>query len=219
VAGEVRVRFLQISSLALLFVLPFSTVALADTATIAASGLWGAGAPTSNWSAPGETWSFSMTLSSPTPVSLVAMDPDDLVTTAIISFSYLLNGSAVSIPPEDVQFFALAEGGGLEIDFSAGGMDTTAGITCGVVIPCTFELFGDQLYTGGAPNITLQPGSVTAVDFDLTAATVVDGMLEDSGTGSINSFSVTSSAVTPEPTTTSLLAVGVLALMWRRKRA
>jgi len=61
--------------------------------------------------------------------------------------------------------------------------------------------FGDQLFSGNAPNITIQPGTLTAVDFDYTAS---GDDTNPNGTGTVTAA--------PEPATLSLLALGALSL-------
>ena len=206
---QLRVTAFLFLALALLLATPD---AKSGEAQFSASGTWGPNAPVSNWSAPGGTWSFSFVLPNPTAVFDGGMN--DLVTTSILNFSYSLNGSAVNIPAADVIFFPLADAGGFDIDFIAGGSDTTNGIACSAAMPCSFDVFGDQFYTDGLPLITLQPGAATAVDFDYTAS-IIAGQFDPTGTGSVSGLSVTS---VPEPATLSMLAIGTLGALARRRR-
>jgi len=162
---HLRVTALVLLAIALLFTTPN---AVAGEAQFSASGSWGPNAPVTDWSAPGGTWAFSFVLPNPTTVFDGGMN--DLVTTSIASYSYSFNGSPVNIPAADVIFFPLADAGGFEIDFIAGGSDTTNGFACSPSMPCSFDVFGDQFYTGGLPLITLQPAAATAVDFNYTAS-------------------------------------------------
>jgi hypothetical protein len=202
---------------AILFALCILTVAAssakADGTTISGSGTWGVNAPVSDWSAPGQTWSFSLTLPNPTPVTSLN-GSTELFTTDITAFSYTLNGVAVNIPAASVFFFPTDQFGGLEIDFTAGGSDTTEGFSCSVATFCSFDVFGDQLYTGDAPSITLQPGSASSVDFDYSAS---GDDMNTNGSGSVDSFSVTPVS-TPEPATLSLLAFGAMGLFAKRRK-
>jgi hypothetical protein len=122
-----------------------------------------------------------------------------------------LNGVAVNIAPADVVFFPSSEDGGFDIDFTAGGTDITNGIACSPSTPCSFNTFGDQLFSGTAPNIIMQSGTLTAVDFDYTAS---GDDTNPNGTG----FVGTPAVATPEPATLSLLAVGALALFAKPRR-
>jgi PEP-CTERM motif len=210
-----RSSLVQLSSLFIAFVIiTFGAAkAKADSTTISGSGIWGTGAPITSWSAPNDTWSFSFTLPNPTPVSFFNGDPAELVTTAISNFSYILNGAAVNIPPANIIFFTTAEGGGFQIQFTAGGFDTTQGFNCADSF-CEFDAFGDQLFTGTAPFITLTAGKISPVDFDQQAAQGgADGSL---GTGTTTSF--TGPTATPEPATLSLLALGALGILAKTRK-
>jgi hypothetical protein len=206
-----------------LLLLAFSVLVLgvagsrADTVVIAGSGTWNTDAPISTWSAPGDTWSFSLTLPNP-----VAAEPpmDSPLVTDIVSFSYLLDGTAVTIPPDSVTFFASDNGGGFQVNFSAGGVDTTNGFACSdpSLGPCSFDVFGDQLYTNSASDITIQSGTASSVDFDYTAPPLPDGSVNPAGTGSVTSFTVTDIPSVPEPATLSMLAFGALGLVAKRRK-
>jgi PEP-CTERM motif len=197
-----------------LFVLTLGAAgAQADTATIAGTGVWGSSAPTSDWSAPGQTWSFSLTL--PNPASATSLNgTTEMLVTEISSFSYTLGGLAVNIQPSGVVFFPSNEDGGLDIEFTAAGMDVTNGIACSSTSVCSFNVFGSLLFSGNAPTITIQSGLATAVDFDYTAS---GDVTNPSGTGPVSTFTVTPIS-TPEPATVSLLALGALGLLAKRRK-
>jgi PEP-CTERM motif len=201
-------------------VMTFGTITTrADSTTFSGSGTWGSGAPVSNWSAPGGTWAFSFTVPNPTPVSF--FDPPqntEFITTAISNFSFSFNGAAVNIPAADVIFFPLNQFGGFEIDFTAGGMDTTNNIHCAPDAFCSFDAFGGQFYTGTVPSLTLVPGKITGVDFDYSAP-LINGDLNPAGTGTVNSFTgPTGSPAVPEPATVSLLALGLLGIFAKSRK-
>lgn len=200
-----------------LFVLSASLLVAAGPARagevmFSGSGTWGANAPLSNWSAPGRNWSMSFML--PNPVAVIDGGMNDLVATSILSFSYSFNGSAVNIPPADIIFFPLADAGGFEVDFTAAGGDSTLGYACSPAMPCSFDVFGDQFYTGGLLSITLVPGNASAVDFDYMAS-VIAGQFDPTGTGSVSKMTV---SPVPEPTTLSLLAISAAGMLARRRR-
>ena len=202
--------FLAGIMLGLLTVTLGASAAKADSVTLSGSGVWASLAPTTSWSAPGEAWSFSLSLPNPTPA--IALNADEMLTTAISDFSYTLSGAAVNIPPADVIFFSIGEFGGFQIDFTAGGTHAN-GDACSVASPCSFDVFGDQLFSGNPPNITIQPGLASTVDFDYSAS--VDVTNPD-GTGPVGTFTVVTS--TPEPATLSLLALGALGLFAKRRK-
>jgi len=101
----------------------------------------------------------------------------------------------------------------IQIQFTAGGFDTTQGFNCADSF-CEFDAFGDQLFTGSAPFITLTAGTISPVDFDQQAAQGgADGSL---GTGTTTSF--TGPTATPEPATLSLLALGALGVLAKARK-
>jgi hypothetical protein len=55
-------------------------------------------------------------------------------------------------------------------------MATTNGITCSVASPCSLNVFGSLLFSGGAPQITIQSSTANTVDFDYTASGVVTNL-------------------------------------------
>jgi PEP-CTERM motif len=187
--------------------------AKADSATITGTGVWGSGAATSSWSAPNETWSLSMTLPNPAP-AINLNGTGEMLTTAISSFAFTLNGFAVNIAPSAVVFFPSIEDGGFDIQFTAGGTDAN-GIPCSSSSICSLNFFGNQLFSGDAPFITIQSGSVGTVDFDYTASAGGD-TTNTAGTGSVGTFTV-NTVSTPEPATLSLLALGALGLLAKRR--
>jgi len=210
-----RLSFPQLSSFFVAFLLLTfgAATAKADSTTISGSGIWGTGAAITSWSAPNDSWSFSFTVPNPTPVTFFHGDTAELVTTAISNFSYTLNGAPVNIPPANIIFFTTAEGGGFQIQFTAGGFDTTHGFSCASSF-CEFDAFGDQLFTGTAPFITLTAGKIAPVDFDQQGTKGgFDGSL---GTGSTTSF--TGPTATPEPATLSLLALGALGILAKNRK-
>ena len=183
------------------FVASLVPQAKADSTTISLSGVWGGAAPTTDWSAPGDSWSFSFSVPNPDPVTALN-GTMEMMTTSISDFSYTLNGISVNIAAADVIFFPSSEDGGFDIDFTAGGTDVTNGIVCSAATPCSLNVFGDQLFSGTAPNITIQPGTLTAVDFDYTGS---GDDTNPNGTGTVTAA--------PEPATLSLLALGALSLL------
>jgi hypothetical protein len=184
--------------------------AKADSATITASGVWGSGAPTSDWSAAGGTWSMSLTL--PNPVNATALNGTmEMSVSDITSFTFSLNGTPVNIAPDDIVFFPASEDGGFDIQFTAAGTDVTNGFSCSASSVCSLNFFGDTLFSGNAPTITILPGSVGTIDFDYTAS---GDVTNPAGTGTVNTFTV----ATPEPATLSLLAVGAVGLFLKRRK-
>ena len=192
--------------------------ARADSATISGSGVWGSGAPTSTWSAPGEAWSFSLILPNPVSATDLVNDGTEMSVTDITSFSYSLAGVVVNIVPSAVVFFSSDLNGGFDVQFTSGGVDTTNGITCSLASVCSLNIFGGQLFSASTPPpittpITILSATATNVDFDYTASNGKDDT-DPTGTG-VGTISVTPVA-TPEPATLSLLALGALGLFAKR---
>src|SRR5262249_39638410 len=85
----------------------------ADAGAVAVSGFgtWGPDAPTSIYTAPGESWSFSFDLPDPldaNPASMAA------------HFQYFLDGSAVTTTLTSVEFFPADQGGLFDLNFADG---------------------------------------------------------------------------------------------------
>ena len=97
------------AALAILLALGAGQTARADISTISGSGTWDVTAPTSSYSGPGDTWSFSFNL----PTTL-ASNP----TTEATNFTYLLNGVVVPGDPSNITFFDSANLGLFDINFS-----------------------------------------------------------------------------------------------------
>src|SRR5690242_12129025 len=108
------------------------SVAHAGVATVSGSGTWGPDAPTSLYTAPGESWSFSFDLPDP-----LDADPTSMAT----DFRYFLGGSAVSTTLDSVEFFPAAQGGLFDLNFADGN---------------SLNLYGAPAYSG--PGLSLIPG-------------------------------------------------------------
>ena len=99
-----------LAALGLITSLAIAPIASATTLmNFSGSGVWGSTAPTSAYSAPLDTWSFSFDLPSP-----IAGNP----TTEATNFSYTLNGTAVNGAPSSITFFDSASLGLFDINFS-----------------------------------------------------------------------------------------------------
>src|SRR5438309_10751073 len=119
--------------------------------------------------------------------------------TDIASFAYSLNGVAVNILPSAVVFFSSSINGGFDVQFTAGGVDTTNGITCSLASVCSLNVFDAQLFTGGPTAITIQSATATAVDFDYSALLLPGDFTNLAGTGSVGTFTVTQPRRSPQP--------------------
>jgi MYXO-CTERM domain-containing protein len=131
------------------------TAARAGIVTVSGSGTWGADAPVSIYTAPGESWSFSFEL--PDPL-------DANPTSTATNFQYFLNGSAVSTTLSSVEFFSPGDGGLFDLNFADGN---------------SLNLYGDQAFS--SPGLSLIPG-VYSSNIDINAFT---GPPDGNGSGTV----------------------------------
>ena len=124
--------------------------ASADTLLVSENGVWGADAPTTTWSAPGQSWSYSFLTSSTPAVSNVIVNyygqPGvSCFDGAFSDFTYTLNGDSVSVVPSELTWFSAGFGGLLNLNFT-GPMDAS------------LEFSGAQAYSGPESAPTIIPG-------------------------------------------------------------
>ena len=182
-------RVLMVFAL-LVLVLP----AHAGTILYSDNGTFSAATPTTTFSGPNRTWSFSFQVDS-SPV--VSVNPGFGFSPVFSNFSYSLDGSPVAVTPTSLSFFNAASGGG----FSFCLINTPA--------PCTAlslnDSGGPQMYTGldSAPTM-LTGGFAVHTTFAVgrTLYTQPDTTVQ--------------AAALPEPSTLLMLAAGLLALRGRR---
>ena len=158
-------------------------------------GTFAASAPSSPYSAPGETWAFSFLANSNPVVISYGNGGFDF---AFTHFSYWLNGSPVAITPSAIRFFTAANGGGYFI--------------CLGPLPCGNGVFPNGLGTGGfTPQLYSGPNSAPTLltgtfSFSYGVGVVVNSVGADAG-----STSMVASPV-PEPSAFISLSTGLLAL-------
>lgn len=181
------------------------SAAQAGVIVISGSGTWGSSAPTSTWSAPNETYSFSFDLPDPPNSASPAPGTDitgGYVTTQITNFVYDLNGSSVGgTPTYGVEFYPASFGGGFDLLFSSSNADLV-------------DFYGPVIESAAGGNIPL--GTYTEnIDFSLT------NFPSGNGTASIVVSSLSVPAAAPEPATWALLLfgfAGVAATSWVQGR-
>jgi hypothetical protein len=166
--------------------------ASADTLTVSESGVWDATAPTTTWSAPNESWSFSFLISSTPAVSNVTQNAfGAYFDGAYSNFTYTLNGSPVSTAPTEITWFSTGYGGLFNVNFAG----------------ASFEPEGDQAYTGPESGPTIVAGTY---DLGLYSGVFLgETLLPLTGDAVIADQSA---SPTPEPSSFFLLGTGLVGL-------
>ncbi len=178
---QLRVLFL-IAPLLLL------SAAVAKADTISGSGTWGDGAPTTDESAPGDTWSFSFVVSDPA-TDATPLGSDAFTTEEISDFSFSLDGTPITATLTSVTFYDTTDSGMFDLDLSNGDV---------------VSLYGAQVFNNFPPDPTFAGGTYPVqIAMDDASA---------EGTGSVTIMTA------PEPGSLALLGLGMLAIGLVRKR-
>jgi hypothetical protein len=170
-----------------------------DTISYSDSGTFSSSTPSSDFSGPSETWSFSFDADTNPAVSDTGMGGFSF---AFSDFSYSLDGSPVAITPTFIRFFSGTNFGGFAICFDG----TTFG-TCSEGLATD----GPQMYTGTPSAPTLIPGTFLQDGF---------GVIVDSNTYGEPNTTLQATSTVPEPSTLLLTGICFLGVMtkssWRR---
>jgi hypothetical protein len=168
----------------------FAVSMSAGTITYSDSGTFSAATPTSTYSAPNETWSFSFTVDT-NPVVFGVL-PGDYFDVPFTGFTYSLNGSALAIIPANIEFFNSGDGGLFNLCMISTACDSG------------FYFQGPQMYTGPESAPKMVSGAFTSTSLAI-----------NTGTGYITQPNTTVQGVSssvPEPSTLLTLITGLLAL-------
>ena len=186
--------------------LSLTSHALASTLTVSETGTFGAGTPSTAVSAAGGSFSYSFTLASDPTVSDVSLgnyfDP------AISDFVYTLNGVTSSPAIGSITVFSFNSAGLFDICFTTACSD-------GSVSGLGLQFTGPQIYSGSESSPSILTGTFTPTPLDASFAVGNDSYF-------LAADSPITIAATPEPSSITLLAGGLLAssaLLRRRQGA
>ena len=167
----------------------------AGVAQISGTGTWGAGAPTTDFSAPDSTWSFWVDVNNPLD-GISSTDRIDLV--PILQGVFYLNGVAVGVTPTTMTFYDVSSNGLFDMLFD-GSSDF-------------FSAYGPVLFDNTTDK-NLIYGTVSSAPVDVNANGYNSGGL---GTGSFTTSAVPE--IDPAGMGSVLaLVTGALGLLERRR--
>lgn len=175
--------------------------------TVSSSGTYDASAPTSFFTAPSATWSFSFTVDDQ-PVPLPAPFTETLFFTTVpfSNFSFLLGGVAILTPASYVAFYNVANGGGMDVGF--GDLYDPLAETFAL------SFYGSQMYSGDEFTPTILAGIYSPSGG--TSGTGFDIVLNSSGRGQPGADVVISAVPAPSALLLCVTTLGLLAAGRRR---
>jgi hypothetical protein len=178
------------------------TVSFAATLMVAGSGIFSGSAPTTTFSAPNTTWSFSFNVSD---VPVVANPTANGFDVPFSSFTYHLGAGTVATTPARIRFFTSGIGGLFNIDIA----DTLSPPDGNPVTG--FEFSDGQAFSGTTANPTILTGAYPAT----SASFISGGAVADSFSGVTVNITATG---TPEPATLAMAAIACCLFGWMRHR-
>jgi hypothetical protein len=179
------------------------SLVLAGTLTVASSGMFSSGAPTTTWSAPSTSWSFSFNVSD-TPV--VSNPDSNGFDVPFSSFSYVLGGGSVATTPARIRFFSSIANGLLEVNFVDTAVPPDGSPGTG------FAFNGAPAFSVSTFNPTILAGSYPATGaFFYSGGNPVDGF-----SGAVVNITAAQSSV-PEPATFATVVAACCLFGWMRR--
>ena len=195
--SKVKGLILLVSILTISALLPSSVGA--STLMVSETGTWGPNAPTTTWTAPNATFSYSFLVDSNPTVSSYNLGMSFVA--PFSSFTYTLAGNTVATTPLGIQWYSAQPGGLFNIVFSGG----------------IFVIIGPQAYSGPENDPTILTGTYLIDGTKAVFCCPASGDVPISGNVVIS----TVSQPVPEPSTLAFmfLAVGCSAGFRLRHRA
>jgi len=171
-------------------------IGMASPVTVSASGTYSGQTPNSFFTAPGAAWSLSFVTDSNPSVSEAAFGI--YFSPSFIDFTYSLNGSPITMTPEDITFWVNSSNAPYILTLSiCWSSSCVGGTTEGIAFDTV------QLYTGSTLAPTIGPGVYPTSEFFID-----DG----SSYGEPNTTVRISS--TPEPLTLPFAAFALVTCIW-----
>jgi hypothetical protein len=200
-------RILMRTVLAVLAVFLLQSLGVAGTLMVASSGIFSSGAPSTTWSAPNASWSFSFNVSD-TPVPVSGSDDSFGFDVPFSNFTYTLAGGDVVTTPLRIRFWSSP--GILDVYFLEQSSPPVSDD-----LPATgFDIMGAPAFSGTSSTPTILAGSYPASGAMFYHGGAAADFFE-AVTVNIAAPPVDSSV--PEPATLTMVGAGFCLLGWIRR--